>query len=162
MGDAGVGPVEEPVPAAALGHVREVQVPVHQRGRNGRVGELAAHRHQPGRGGPQLGRLVGRQPGRVVDPGEPAGVADRRQPPLRLGGEPVQAAVQAARGEQPVDLGGRPDLQPGEVRSTSSRTPTGASQLSSAPKSASAIQRRSVSTARGRARGRGTARPAPG
>jgi len=85
-----------------------------ERGRDGVGGELGADRGQVGDGGAQLGQLVLRQPGGGVDPGEPAGLLDRRQPALRLVGEPGQAAVEAARLEQPVDLGGRLDLQPGQ------------------------------------------------
>jgi hypothetical protein len=114
VGDAGVGPVKEQVAVGSLGHVPQVQVAVQQRGRDGGGRELAAHRRQPGPGGGQLGLLAGRQPGRGVDPGEPARLVDRRQPALRLGGQPGQPAVKASRPEQPAHLGGRPDLQPGE------------------------------------------------
>jgi hypothetical protein len=91
-----------------------MQVAMDERGWDGVGGELGADRRQVGDGGAQLGQLVVRQPGRGVDPGEPAGLLDRRQPALRLAGEPGQAAVGAACREQPVDLGGRLDLQPGE------------------------------------------------
>jgi hypothetical protein len=97
-------------PAGAVGHGSWPSSPAS----TWRSRELGAGRRQPGHGGGQGVLLAGGQPGRGVDRGQAAGRRQLGQPGPGLGGQPLEAAVLAAGGEQPVDVGGGLELQPGE------------------------------------------------